>query len=149
MEVAPSPKVHRKDIGCSFRIGGAGAGEVDRKRRRAFRRCRGCDGHRRQIGFYIADTAEFAHTERAADIRIAKVEIVECSLGTFGQIDDVAIRTVDGAVKRLEVKDASHITGGVERQAANPILRVVGKEVASLEAAGELRPVIDKPARNS
>ena len=94
----------------------------------------------------VADAADLADAERAADVRVAEVDVVERAVGAFGQIDDVAVRPIDRAVGRLEVEDAADVSAGVERQAPDPVLRVVGEEVAALVAARELAAVVDEPA---
>ena len=103
-------------------------------------RVRGCHNHRRQVGVHKADPADLANAEGAADVRIAKVDIVEGTVGTFGHIHDVAVRSIDRSVERLEVEDAVDIAVGVERQTLDPVLRVVGEEVAALIAAGNCVP---------
>ena len=94
--------------------------------------------HRRQVGLDEADATDLADTEGAADIRVAKVDIVEGAVGAFGQIHDVAVGAIDRSIGGLEVEDAVDIAVGVERQTLDPVLRVVGEEVASLVAAREL-----------
>src|SRR5262249_25256113 len=43
------------------------------------------------------------------------------------------------------VEDAVDVAAGIKRQALDPVLRVIGKEKASLIAAGKLRSMIDEP----
>ena len=81
-------------------------------------------------------------------VREAEIHIIEGALGAFGQIHDVASGSVGRSVGGFEIEDATDIAIGVERQALDPILRVVGKEVASLVAARKLGTVIDKTAGN-
>ena len=96
----------------------------------------------------VLDTADFADSKRATDIREAEVNIVERAIGTFREIDDVAVGSIDAAVSGLEVEDTTDSTIGVERQALDPVLGIVGEEVAALIATRELAAVIDEPAGN-
>ena len=43
----------------------------------------------------VADAAELADAERAADVGVAEVDVVERSVGALGEVDDVAVRTVE------------------------------------------------------
>ena len=45
-----------------------------------------------------------------------------------------------------KLNDAGDVAAGVERQPLDPVLRVVGEEVAALVDARELRPVVDEAA---
>ena len=144
--VAESPRVGER---LALGIGGAGAREIDRERRRALpwvsRRPATTGG---RFGLHVADAADLADAECAADVRVAEVDVVERAVGALGQIHDVAVGPVDRAVGRLEIEDAGDVAVGIERQALDPVLRVVGEEVAALVAARELRAVIDEPARD-
>ena len=95
---------------------------------------------------HVADAADLADAERAADVGVAEVDVVEGALGALGQIHDIAVGPVDRSVGRLEIEDAVDIAVGVEGQALDPVLRVVGEEVAALVAARELGAVIDESA---
>ena len=48
----------------------------------------------------VADPAQLADAERAADVRVAEVDVVQRAVGSLGQVDDVAVRPVDRAVRR-------------------------------------------------
>ena len=52
----------------------------------------------------VADPADLADTERAADVGVAEVDVVERAVRAFGQIDDVAVRAVGGAVGGSKLK---------------------------------------------
>ena len=100
LSVAEAPQIGQ---GQPFRVGGARLEKLNVSGR-ASHGCRRSRHYRRQIGLNEFDSAEFANTELAADIRVAKIKIVECALRTFGQIHDVAVRSVHAPVSRLEVK---------------------------------------------
>ncbi len=70
----------------------------------------------------------------------AEVDVVERAFGSLGQIHDVAVWPVSGSVGGLEIEHAVDVAVRIERQTLDPVLRVVGEEVASLVAAGELVP---------
>ena len=113
----------------------ARAREVDGKRRRPGGRVGRRDRDRRLVAAQVADPADLADAEGAADVGVAEVDVVQRAVGPLREVHDVAVRAVERAVERLEVEDAGDVPAGVERQPLDPVLRVVGEEVAALVAS--------------
>ncbi len=132
VEVVLSPNVHGYDQRLALGVDRPGAREGDRQGRHAGRDVGGGVGHGRLVRLDVADAAELADAELTADVGVAEVEVVQGAVGTLGQVDDVAVRAVDGSVGRLEVEDSGDVAVGVERQPLDPVLRVVGEEVAAV-----------------
>ena len=70
------------------------------------------------------------------------------AVGTLREIHNVAVRPVHAPIGGLEVEDACDIPIGIERHAADPVLRIVGKEIIALIGAWELGSVVDKTTGN-
>ena len=97
VDVPPSPNVHAyvsvwpsgSDEPALEKLTASGAGPAvgfaDR------------DRDRRLVAARIADPADLADAERAADVGVAEIDVVERSVGPFRQIHDVAV----GAVGRI------------------------------------------------
>src|SRR5262249_62383228 len=98
------------------------------------------------VGLRVADPADLAHAEGAADVRVAEIDVVQGAVGALGEVDDVSVRAVEGAVGRLEVEDTGDVAVAVQGEAPDPVLGVVGEEIAALVAARELGAVINEPA---
>ncbi len=92
------------------------------------------------------NATDLADAELPADVRVAQVDVVERAVGPLREADDVAVGSVGRAVRRLEIEHAAHVPPRVEREALDPVLGVVGEEVAPLIARGELRAVVHESA---
>ena len=62
------------------------------------------DRDRRLVRLHVPDPADLADAERAADVGVAEVDVVQRAVRALGQVDDVAVRAVGGAVGGLEVE---------------------------------------------
>ena len=132
----------------ALRIGRAGTREADGKRRRPGAGSCRPDRDRRLVPAHKANPADLADAEGAAGVGVAEIDVVQRSLGSLREVHDVAVGAVGGAVRRFEVEDAVDVPARVEGQPLDPVLCVVGEEVAALVAARELCPVVDEPTRD-
>ena len=73
---------------------------------------------RRLVRLHVLDPAQLAHAEGAADVGIPEVEVVEGAVGSLGEVDDVAVGAVRGAVGGLEVERAGDVA--VARRTSGP-----------------------------
>jgi hypothetical protein len=96
------------------------------------------------------DAVKRAVIERARVLVEAQVEVVQGAVRSLVQLNGIPDRRgVGRAVERLQVEDArDHRAGGVERQALQPVLGVVGEEVAPLEGGRELVARVEEAAHD-
>src|SRR5215218_2804414 len=86
-------------------------------------------------GLQILDAADLADPERARDVGVPEVDVVERPVGSFGQVHDVTGRLGRAPADRLEVVDAGDVSVRIERETLDPVLDVVGKEVVAAHRA--------------
>ena len=105
------------------------------------------DRDRSLVRLHVTNPSDLAHTELTAGVGVPEVDVVDRAVRSLGEVDDVTVWSVCGTVGRLEVHRAGDVAAGVEGQALDPVLCVVGVEVAAPEAAGVLAAPVDESSR--
>ena len=82
----------------------------------------------------------------AGRVGVAEVDVVERPVGSLAEVDDVPVGPVGRPVGRLEVEDPGDVAAGIERQALDPVLGVVGEEVVAVVRGRELAAPVDEAA---
>ena len=96
----------------------------------------------------VADAADLADAECSRSIRRSRGRYSRGRRRDLRSNTRCRRRVRRPPVGRFEIEDAVDIAVGIERQAPDPILRVVGEEIASLIGGRKLRAVIHKSTRD-
>ena len=117
--VAERPKVGKR---LTLGVARSRTREGDLERRSSGRRIARRDRDRSLVRLHVPNPSDLAHTELAAVVGVPEVDVVERTVRSLGEVDDVTVRSVCGTVGRLEVHRAGHVAAGVEGQALDPVL---------------------------